>query len=156
MCNIRWAFFKMTIFSFIPLIYMLQSHNELCCEIHLRDCRLNNSPRIVVGAFSGSLGDSLPKGAKFCWNDKKQMRWDEMRWKKLSFCTNLRATDRFICPNRSGVCTCTSSNFLCFVQNSPVKHGLYIRNLCEPKWFRPRKHLHKKIASCSSFVLSFQ
>lgn len=57
---------------------MLQSHNELCCEIHLRDCRLNNSPRIVVGAFSGSLGDSLPKGAKFCWNDKKQMRWDEV------------------------------------------------------------------------------
>ena len=104
MCNICWAFFKLTIFSFIPLIYMLQSYNELCCEIHLRECRNWITHRVSWLALSlVVLGTLYPRAPNFAEMIKN--RWDEMRWKKLSFCTNLRATDRFICPNWFGVCS---------------------------------------------------
>lgn len=88
-------------------------------NIVLKLLKLNNLPCIVIGAFSGSPGDSLPKGAKFCWNDQKQMRREKVVLKKF------KATDSFKCPVylarlRERVIG------MCFVHNSKVN---YIRNV---------------------------
>lgn len=99
MYNLSQVFFNRQFFFYSVHLYKLQSRNDQIMFwntspriLVLKLPKLNNLPRIVIGAFSGSPGDSLPKGAKFYWNDQKQMRWEKVALKKF------KATDRFKCP----------------------------------------------------------